>query len=246
MHTDPSVYELAHLAGGPQRVAETALIALRDLGTLTITGPRVRATSPTPPARHPVEAVLTAFCSRGRGVAAAIAAVREAPETAEIGHRLRTLGLLTHFRHRPTRAGRRLLAKAESAGTAPGPRLPGPAHPRGPPPAQPDHRHPHPNGPGPPQTPPSGPGPRRQRKLRQRRRLQRLRRRRLRKRFLTRTQKIPSGLPTGRDLVTFSGATRELSFVGRSRVGLSWGYAEVLSGLPGPGNTISQVDVRCM
>ncbi len=119
MHTDPSVYELAHLAGGPQRVAETALIALRDLGALTITGPRVRATSPTPPARHPVEAVLTAFCSRGRGVADAIAVVRESPEAEEIGHRLRALGLLTRFRHRPTRTGRRLLAEAESAATHP-------------------------------------------------------------------------------------------------------------------------------
>ncbi|WP_327253131.1 TIGR04222 domain-containing membrane protein [Streptomyces sp. NBC_01244] len=119
MHTDPSVYELAHLAGGPQRVAETALVALRDLGALTITGPRVRATLPAPPARHPVEAVLTAFCSRGRGVPAAIAAVREAPETGEIGRRLRALGLLSRFGHRPTRAARRLLAEAESAGTHP-------------------------------------------------------------------------------------------------------------------------------
>ncbi|MCM1964995.1 TIGR04222 domain-containing membrane protein [Streptomyces sp. G1] len=119
MRTDPSIYELAHLAGGPQRVAEAALIALRDLGALTVTGPRVRATTPAPPARHPVEAVLTAFCSRGRGVPAAIAAVREAPETAEIGRRLRTLGLLPRFGHRPTRAGRRLLAEAKSAAAHP-------------------------------------------------------------------------------------------------------------------------------
>ncbi|MCY0936067.1 hypothetical protein [Streptomyces sp. H34-S4] len=60
-----------------------------------------------------------AYCSRGRGVAAAIAVVREAPETEEIGRRLLALGLVGRFRHRPTRAGRRLLAEAKAAAAHP-------------------------------------------------------------------------------------------------------------------------------
>ncbi|WP_078954700.1 TIGR04222 domain-containing membrane protein [Streptomyces sp. H021] len=128
MHTDPHVYELAHLAGGPQRVAESALVSLRDLGAITVTGPRVHASQEAPvPARHPVEEVLTAFCSRGRSVAAAITVVRQAPETEEIGRRLLALGLVSRFHHRPTRAGRRLLAEAMSAATHPPYVLAGPS-----------------------------------------------------------------------------------------------------------------------
>lgn len=95
------------------------MAGLRDRGAVTVTGPRVRAADAAA-ATHPVEHVITAACTtRGRSVAAVITAVRDAPETAEIGRRLLALGLLTRLRRRPTRAGRRLLAEAKSAAAHP-------------------------------------------------------------------------------------------------------------------------------
>lgn len=136
-------YDIAYLAGGPQRVAETVLIALRDRGVIAVTGPRVRALEAQPehegperpegsecpegpdrPERpnlpeQPVERALVALCPRGKSVARVLAAVLHGPETAEIGRRLRSHGLLTRFRARPNRAGRRRLEVAREGGTLP-------------------------------------------------------------------------------------------------------------------------------
>lgn len=110
-------YEVAYLAGGPQRVLEAALFALRDRGAVTIIGPQVRAVEDGDglaepaghavehPAGHAVERAVLASCPRGRNVAVVAAAVRGGPEVAEIRRELVALGLLTRARHRPTRAG---------------------------------------------------------------------------------------------------------------------------------------------
>ncbi|MFI1393407.1 TIGR04222 domain-containing membrane protein [Streptomyces sp. NPDC020681] len=110
-------YDIAHLAGGPRRVAETALIALSNRGAVTISGPRVRATGR--PADHPVERALTALCPKGKSLAHVLAVVRQCPETDEIGHRLVSYCLLTRSRHRVTHTGRRYLEKAKQEGTFP-------------------------------------------------------------------------------------------------------------------------------
>ncbi|MFC8825472.1 TIGR04222 domain-containing membrane protein [Streptomyces sp. NPDC057137] len=103
-------YEVAYLAGGPQRVLEAALFALRDRGAVTIVGPQVRAVEDGDglaehPVEHPVERAVLASCPRGRNVAVVATAVRGGPEVAEIRRELVALGLLTRARHRPTRAG---------------------------------------------------------------------------------------------------------------------------------------------
>ncbi|MET4922969.1 TIGR04222 domain-containing membrane protein [Streptomyces sp. PSRA5] len=101
-------YEVAYLAGGPQRVLEAALFALRDRGAVTIAGPRVRAVEDGDGdglAEHPVERAVLASCPRGRSLAVVATAVRGGPEVAEIRRELVTLGLLTRARHRLTRAG---------------------------------------------------------------------------------------------------------------------------------------------
>ncbi|MFC8077028.1 TIGR04222 domain-containing membrane protein [Streptomyces sp. NPDC057307] len=124
-------YEVAYLAGGPQRVLEAALFALRDRGAVTIVGPQVRAVEdggglaePTGHAvehlaQHAVERAVLASCPRGRNVAVVAAAVRGGPEVAEIRRELVALGLLTRARHRPTRAGAHRLDAARQEGAFP-------------------------------------------------------------------------------------------------------------------------------
>lgn len=117
-------YELACLAGGPQRVLEAALFALRDRGAITVVGPRVRAVENDAglaehPVEHPVERAVLANCPRGRSLAAVANAVRGGPEVAEIERGLVALGLLTRPRHRLTRAGRSRLEAARKEGAFP-------------------------------------------------------------------------------------------------------------------------------
>jgi hypothetical protein len=125
-------YDIAHLAGGPRRVAETALAGLRDRGLVTVRGPRVRARGDDAEpaggdaAEHPVELALIALCPRGRSVADVLAAVAQAPETAKIGLRLVSYGLLTR-RRRLTQAGRRRLEAARQEATLPAYVFEGPA-----------------------------------------------------------------------------------------------------------------------
>ncbi|MFD5895059.1 MULTISPECIES: TIGR04222 domain-containing membrane protein [unclassified Streptomyces] len=125
-------YEVAYLAGGPQRVLETALFALRDRGAVTVVGPRVRAVEDADgpdehPAEHPVERAVLASCPRGRSLAVVAKAVRGGPEVAEIERGLVSLGLLTRARHRLTPAGRSQLKAAREAATLPAYVLDGPA-----------------------------------------------------------------------------------------------------------------------
>ncbi|MFE3230440.1 TIGR04222 domain-containing membrane protein [Nocardia sp. NPDC059228] len=129
-------YEVAYLAGGPQRVLETALFALRDRGAVTVVGPRVRAVDdadgtaehPTGhPARHPVERAVLGSGPRGSSQAVVAKAVRGGPEVAEIKQGLVALGLLTRARHRLTRAGRTQLEAARDEGTLPAYVFDGPA-----------------------------------------------------------------------------------------------------------------------
>ncbi|WP_330174804.1 TIGR04222 domain-containing membrane protein [Streptomyces sp. NBC_01498] len=127
-------YEVAYLAGGPQRVCDTALFALRDRGAVTVAGPRVRpAEEGDGLVEHPVEEAVLAACPWGRSLAGVAASVRGGPEVAEIRRTLVALGLLTLARRRPTRAGVRRLEEAKRAGTFPAYVIDGP-------PAHPDRR----------------------------------------------------------------------------------------------------------
>ncbi|GHI83372.1 hypothetical protein Sxan_07360 [Streptomyces xanthophaeus] len=114
------IYEVAFLAGGPQRVAEVALLGLRERGWITVLGPRVRAERRAEePPEHPVERALTGLCPRGKGVAVVLTAVARGPEVAEIRGRLRAARLLGPVRPRPSMAGRRRLAAARAEGVWP-------------------------------------------------------------------------------------------------------------------------------
>ncbi|MGY1784120.1 TIGR04222 domain-containing membrane protein [Geodermatophilus sp. SYSU D00698] len=114
MTPQPDVYDVACLAGGTQRVVDTALVAL------VVTG-RVRAVAPgelqvvSPRRRHPVEAaVLDAVGARGRR---SVETVRWRAlgddRVTEVVRRLRHEGLLGRLLG-PTAAGRRLLRDARA------------------------------------------------------------------------------------------------------------------------------------
>lgn len=106
-------YDIAFLAGGAQRVADSALIALCERGLLKLSGSRVRAVGETPPPQHPVEAALFASCPRNRNTASVLTALQRSPEVQEIARRLAARSLVTGSRHRLTRQGRRQLRAAE-------------------------------------------------------------------------------------------------------------------------------------
>src|SRR5688500_17785335 len=62
---DLDLYALAYLAGGPQRVVDTALVALVESGRVRVHAPGELAAA-VPDRRHPVEAaVLDAIGARG-------------------------------------------------------------------------------------------------------------------------------------------------------------------------------------
>ncbi|WP_281246711.1 TIGR04222 domain-containing membrane protein [Geodermatophilus amargosae] len=117
--TQPDVYDVACLAGGPHRVVDTALVAL------LVTG-RVRAVAPgelqvvEARRRHPVEAaVLDAVGARGRRSVETVHWRAEADERiAGMVRRLRAERLLGRFLG-PTAAGRRVLERARAADVGP-------------------------------------------------------------------------------------------------------------------------------
>ncbi|MER5869670.1 TIGR04222 domain-containing membrane protein [Streptomyces sp. NPDC002044] len=111
------IYETAHLAGGPRRVAEVAVLELREVGAVTVTGPRVRAGRDPGDGAHPVERAVLRLCPRGKALAAVLAAVAAGPEAAGVRRVLAEAGLLG--RRRPTAAGRRVLAAARADGQWP-------------------------------------------------------------------------------------------------------------------------------
>ncbi|MEI5523689.1 TIGR04222 domain-containing membrane protein [Streptomyces brasiliscabiei] len=106
------LYDLAFLAGGAQRVADSAVIALSESGSLRMRGSRVRAVGEARP-DHPVEQAVLAWCPRSRTLTSVSAALRTSPEIEEISRRLAARGLVTGSPRRLTRAGRRRLQAAE-------------------------------------------------------------------------------------------------------------------------------------
>lgn len=114
------VYDFAFLAGGAQRVADSAVIGLSERGLIVVRVSRVRAVGEEVP-QHPVERAVIAACPRGGSVAALAvhAALQRSPEVEEIGRRLAAWGLLTGSRRRTTRLGRRRLQAIEQEGSLP-------------------------------------------------------------------------------------------------------------------------------
>lgn len=105
-------YDVAFLAGGAQRVVDSAVIALSERGLLKLSGSRVRAVGEALP-HHPVECALIASCPHSRSAASVLAALRRSPEVQEIARRLAARSLVTGSRRRLTRLGRRQLRAAE-------------------------------------------------------------------------------------------------------------------------------------
>jgi hypothetical protein len=113
------VYEIAYLAGGPDRLVDTAVVALVEAGRIRVQPPgRLAVADPT--RRHPVEAaVLDAVGTRGhRSVDVVRWRLADDDRVRAIGRRLITAGLLSRWtvvRRRtdrapiPTAAGRHML-----------------------------------------------------------------------------------------------------------------------------------------
>ncbi|MFF1368281.1 TIGR04222 domain-containing membrane protein [Streptomyces virginiae] len=112
------VYEYAYIAGGEQRVLESAIIALVERGTLSLRAGRLRTVDAEQPP-HPVERAVIAACPRSKRVEEVFEDLRHREEIDALVHRLVHLGLVRDWRRRPTRAGRRQLAAAVSQGTLP-------------------------------------------------------------------------------------------------------------------------------
>ena len=110
------IYEIAFLAGGVQRVVDTALVALVESGRVTMPAPRQLA-AVRPDRRHPVEgAVLDAVGTRGhRSVDTIRWRVARDDRLTGLGRSLREAGLLRRRMLQgrgtwcPTRAGREAL-----------------------------------------------------------------------------------------------------------------------------------------
>ncbi|MFE9052774.1 TIGR04222 domain-containing membrane protein [Streptomyces rubiginosohelvolus] len=109
------LYGYAFLAGGRQRVVESAVVALTEQGVLSLSAARLRATGDLR-SGHPVEEAVMAACPRSRRVQEVIDRVGRSQPVDDIARRLAGLGLLSRRRQRITRRGRRLLAAAAEAG----------------------------------------------------------------------------------------------------------------------------------
>jgi hypothetical protein len=127
------LYDIACLAGGPDRVVDTALVALVEGGRIRVHSPGQLATTDLV-RRHPVEAaVLDAVGPTGhRSVDTIRWRVHDDDRLLEVCHRLHRAGLLgrtgavvvlLHGHRRalaPTRAGRRVLAELRDRAMASG------------------------------------------------------------------------------------------------------------------------------
>ncbi|MFJ5934039.1 TIGR04222 domain-containing membrane protein [Streptomyces sp. NPDC093071] len=123
---DLDLYQYAYLAGGGLRVAESAVVSLTERGTLSLGAARLRVTGEERP-EHPVELAVVVACPRSKPVREVIESVGHSSEVDVIARRLVSLGLVRRWRRKPTRAGRRRLADAASAGQVPAYALRGPA-----------------------------------------------------------------------------------------------------------------------
>jgi hypothetical protein len=112
----PDVYEIAFLAGGPDRVVDTALVVLVESGRVRVHAPGELA-AVEPVRRHPVEAaVLDAVGTHGhRSIDTIRWRLAGDARITGLGRSLAAAGLARHQRFpgrdawRPTRAGRQLL-----------------------------------------------------------------------------------------------------------------------------------------
>ncbi|MFH9111670.1 TIGR04222 domain-containing membrane protein [Streptomyces globisporus] len=111
-------YAYAFLAGGRQRVVESAVVALTEQGVLSLRATRLRATGEVR-SGHAVEEAVMAACPRSRRVQEVIDRVVCSPSVDDIARRLVRLGLLSRRRQRVTRRGRRLLVAAVAEGGLP-------------------------------------------------------------------------------------------------------------------------------
>lgn len=105
------VYDVAFLAGGARRVADSAMVALNRRGLLVVHDARVRTVDGEPPG-HAVERRVYAYCGRTRSVDAVRADLHRSLEAYEIGRRLAAWGLVKGADRRVTRSGRRHLEAA--------------------------------------------------------------------------------------------------------------------------------------
>ncbi|MFI7325422.1 TIGR04222 domain-containing membrane protein [Streptomyces rubiginosohelvolus] len=119
-------YAYAFLAGGRQRVVESAVVALTEQGVLSLRAARLRATGEVR-SGHAVEEAVMAACPRSRRVQEVIDRVGCSQPVDDIARRLVRLGLLSRRRQRVTRRGRRLLVAAVAEGGLPAYVLEGPA-----------------------------------------------------------------------------------------------------------------------
>lgn len=115
---DLDLYQYAYLAGGGLRVAESAVVSLTERGTLSLGAARLRVIGGEHP-EHPVELAVIVACPRSKPVREVIEAVRHSSAVDVVARRLVSLGLVRRWRRKPTRAGRRRLAAAASAGQVP-------------------------------------------------------------------------------------------------------------------------------
>ena len=118
------VYDIAYLAGGQERVVDTALVALVEAGRIQVQPPG-RLTVVEPARRHPVEAaVLDAVGTRGhRSVDVVRWRLADDDRLLAVGRRLTAAGLVRRWGVVPRRterpaaltgAGRRMLAILEA------------------------------------------------------------------------------------------------------------------------------------
>ncbi|MEU8800835.1 TIGR04222 domain-containing membrane protein [Spirillospora sp. NPDC048819] len=114
------LYEVALLCGGPERVAQTALLALYEARRIRIG----QGTRRVRVVRHESDdavqaAVLAEIPDVGRLLGQVIAAAAKAPQTRAVGDGLRAAGLLRGGRLRPTRRGRAVRSRlADEPGTS--------------------------------------------------------------------------------------------------------------------------------
>jgi hypothetical protein len=103
-----SLYEVAYLCGGPERVALTAVVAMYQDGRVKISPARHRIVATRDEASHPVErAVLDAAPWPGTGLSMVLGEVAGSQAARSAGNELRRRGLLGRHSH-PTAAGREL------------------------------------------------------------------------------------------------------------------------------------------
>ncbi len=133
-HTELGPYEIAHLCGGPERVAMTVLVGLAGDGRIRVSPDRHRVYAERREPRDPVEtAALEVVPKVGRVLGLTMLMIASSPAVEEVGRRLRAERLLPGSRVRAlwqwgrvrrVRRLRRALDRPLSLGTRPASRPP--------------------------------------------------------------------------------------------------------------------------